>query len=178
MFAISKSKPPSLVTSYIGIATSRNQIRLYNVLHDTSIPEPKRKHIPSSGTYPKGFRVSGTHVGVKASNTKFPDLALISSDEPCNAAAVFTTNKFQAAPVQVSRTTLNDRKGKGVQSVVINSGCANAVTGKGGLEDAQSMGATVDKCAGLSEPSTIVMSTGVIGQRYEPLNSSLMVSIV
>ncbi|QKX61104.1 uncharacterized protein TRUGW13939_08250 [Talaromyces rugulosus] len=165
MFAISKSKPPSLVTSYIGIATSRNQIRFYNVLHDTSIPEPKRKHIPSSGTYPKGFRVSGTHVGVKASNTKFPDLALISSDVPCNAAAVFTTNKFQAAPVQVSRATLNDRKGKGVQSVVINSGCANAVTGKGGLEDAQRMGATVDKCAGLSEPSTIVMSTGVIGQR-------------
>lgn len=170
MFAISKSKPPSLVTSYIGIATSRNQVRLYNVLHDTSIPDQKRKHIPSSGTYPKGFRVSGTHVGVKASNTKFPDLALISSDEPCNAAAVFTTNKFQAAPVQVSKTTLSARQGKGVQSVVINSGCANAVTGKGGLEDAQSMGATVDKCAGLSEPSTIVMSTGVIGQRYETPN--------
>lgn len=154
-----------MACSFIGVATRRGQIRLYNILQDTTIPDSKRKHIPSSGTYPKGFRVSGTHVGVKASNTKYPDLALISSDEPCAAAAVFTTNKFQAAPVQVSKSTLNQRNGKGVRSVVINSGCANAVTGKGGLEDARSMGAKVDECNGISEPSTIVMSTGVIGQR-------------
>ncbi|PCG96425.1 Peptidase S58 DmpA/arginine biosynthesis protein ArgJ [Penicillium occitanis (nom. inval.)] len=152
--------------SFIIAATRRGQIRLYNILQDTTIPEPKRKHIPSSGTYPKGFRVSGTHVGVKAANTKYPDLALISSDEPCTAAAaVFTTNKFQAAPVQVSRLTLEQRKGSGIQSVVINSGCANAVTGKGGLEDARSMATKVDECNGTSEPSTLVMSTGVIGQR-------------
>ncbi|KAH8702367.1 hypothetical protein BGW36DRAFT_395016 [Talaromyces proteolyticus] len=150
--------------SYAG-ASWRSQIRLYNVLQDTTIPEAKRKYIPSSGTYPKGFRVSGTNVGVKPSNTKFPDLALISSDEPCNAAAVFTTNKFQAAPVQVSKAMLTKRQGKDVQSVVINSGCANAVTGKGGLEDARNMGGKVDECTGRTEPSTIVMSTGVIGQR-------------
>lgn len=156
--------------SFIIAATRRGQIRLYNILQDTTIPEPKRKHIPSSGTYPKGFRVSGTHVGVKAANTKYPDLALISSDEPCTAAAaVFTTNKFQAAPVQVSKLTLEQRKGKGIQSVVINSGCANAVTGKGGLEDARSMATKVDECNGTSEASTLVMSTGVIGQRYVPL---------
>ncbi|EEA24381.1 glutamate N-acetyltransferase [Talaromyces marneffei ATCC 18224] len=152
--------------SFIIAATRRGQIRLYNILQDTTIPEPKRKYIPSSGTYPKGFRVSGTHVGVKAANTKYPDLALISSDKPCTAAAaVFTTNKFQAAPVQLSKVTLEQRKGKGIQSVVINSGCANAVTGKGGLEDARSMAAKVDECNGTSEPSTLVMSTGVIGQR-------------
>jgi glutamate N-acetyltransferase/amino-acid N-acetyltransferase len=78
---------------------------------------------------------------------------------------MFTTNKFQAAPVQVSKAVLDKRKGQGIQSVVINSGCANAVTGKGGLEDAWSMGRKVDECNGLSDPSTIVMSTGVIGQR-------------
>lgn len=171
MVVLAKVGPLGPVTnSFIVAATRRGQIRLYNILQDTTIPEPKRKHIPSTGTYPKGFRVSGTHVGVKASNTKYPDLALISSDEPCTAAAaVFTTNKFQAAPVQVSKLTLEQRKGNGIQSVLINSGCANAVTGKGGLEDARSMATKVDECNGSSEPSTLVMSTGVIGQRYTSL---------
>lgn len=144
----------------------KGQVRHYSAPVDMAIPASKRKFIPSSGSYPKGFLVSGTHVGVKASNTKFPDLALISSETPCSAAAVFTTNKFQAAPVQVSRDILKTRQGHGIRSVVINSGCANAVTGKGGLEDAVAMGKKVDECNGLNEPSTLVMSTGVIGQRY------------
>ncbi|GMF90274.1 unnamed protein product [Aspergillus oryzae] len=143
----------------------KGQVRSYSAPVDMAIPASKRKFIPSSGSYPKGFVVSGTHVGDKASNTKFPDLALISSETPCSAAAVFTTNKFQAAPVQVSRDIIKTRQGQGIRSVVINSGCANAVTGKGGLEDAVSMGKKVDECDGLNEPSTLVMSTGVIGQR-------------
>ncbi|EEP79346.1 ArgJ family protein [Uncinocarpus reesii 1704] len=147
------------------------QIRQYTTPIDTSVPDSKRKYIPSSGTYPRGFRVSGTHVGVKPSNTTFPDLALISSDEPCSAAAVFTTNRFQAAPVQVSKQILEAREGRGIRGVVVNAGCANAVTGKGGLEDAKSMSAKVDECNGLNstggqgDSSTLVMSTGVIGQR-------------
>ncbi|KAL1991703.1 hypothetical protein VTN49DRAFT_5011 [Thermomyces lanuginosus] len=165
MVGLLRSRPAAIaVSSYIQ-TTARLQIRLYSVLHDSTIPESKRKYIPESGNYPKGFRVQGTHVGVKSSNTRFPDLALITSDGPCNAAAVFTTNKFQAAPVQVSKAVLDKRRGEGIQSVVINSGCANAVTGKGGLEDAWKMSAKVDECAGLAEPSTLVMSTGVIGQR-------------
>lgn len=144
------------------------QVRYYTPPADTAIPVAKQKFIPASGTYPKGFNVSGTHVGVKASNTKFPDLALITSDTPCSAAAVFTTNKFQAAPVQVSRDILQRRQGKGIRSVVINTGSANAVTGKGGLEDATRMGNKVDECNGSKDPSTLVMSTGVIGQRYGP----------
>lgn len=148
------------------VTKSQYQVRYYSAPLEMAIPPSKKKYIPSSGTYPKGFLVSGTHVGVKASNTKFPDLALISSEVPCSAAAVFTTNKFQAAPVQVSRETLRKRHGQGIRSVVINSGCANAVTGRAGLEDAANMGKKVDKCNGLKEESTIVMSTGVIGQRY------------
>lgn len=147
------------------VTKSQYQVRYYSAPLEMAIPPSKKKYIPSSGTYPKGFLVSGTHVGVKASNTKFPDLALISSEVPCSAAAVFTTNKFQAAPVQVSRETLRKRHGQGIRSVVINSGCANAVTGRAGLEDAANMGKKVDKCNGLKEESTIVMSTGVIGQR-------------
>jgi glutamate N-acetyltransferase/amino-acid N-acetyltransferase len=60
------------------------------------------------------------------------------------------------------------RNGEGIRAIIINSGCANAVTGKGGLEDATNMGRTVDACLAPSPPSsssTLVMSTGVIGQR-------------
>ncbi|KAJ5586067.1 hypothetical protein N7450_005854 [Penicillium hetheringtonii] len=143
----------------------KGQVRCYSAPLDMAIPASKQRYIPTSGSYPQGFLVLGTHVGVKASNTRFPDLALIASETPCSAAAVFTTNKFQAAPVQVSRETLRSRKGEGIRAVVINSGCANAVTGKGGLEDAVQMGRTVDQCNGVENDSSLVMSTGVIGQR-------------
>ena len=143
------------------------QVRKYSAPIDGSIPEAKRKYIPSSGTYPQGFLVSGTHVGIKPSNTRLPDLALIVSEIPCSGAAVFTKNKFQAAPVTVSRDMLQKRNGEGVRAIVINSGRANAVTGRGGLEDASSMADAGDSCF---EPkpmpsSTVVMSTGIIGQR-------------
>lgn len=144
------------------------QVRCYSAPVDAAIPASKRKYIPSSGAYPKGFAVSGTHVGVKPSNTKFPDLALISSETPCSAAAVFTTNVFQAAPVRVCKRILDETQGQNIRSVVINSGCANAVTGKGGLEDAESMATKVDEYTGAPENGTLVMSTGVIGQRYVP----------
>ena len=148
----------------------RRQIRQYSAPLDSSIPPAKQKYVPTSGTYPKGFKVSGTHVGVKPTNTKFPDLALIASDTPCSGAAVFTKNRFQAAPVQVSRQMLESRQGAGIRSVIINAGCANAVTGTGGIEDAESMAKKTsenwpeDAKDGRGYPS-IVMSTGVIGQR-------------
>jgi glutamate N-acetyltransferase/amino-acid N-acetyltransferase len=129
-----------------------------------SIPPSKKKYVPSSGTYPKGFRAAGIIVGVKPSNTTKPDLALLTSDRDCAAAAVFTKNKFQAAPVVFSRDLLRRRKNGGIRSVLVNSGCANAVTGKGGLEDAAKMAAATDQNVG-GEAGTIVMSTGVIGQR-------------
>lgn len=148
---------------------SVNTVRHYSAPVDGSIPAAKQKYVPTSGTYPKGFLVSGTHVGVKPTNKSIPDLAFLASESPCAAAAVFTKNKFQAAPVTVSRNMLNRRNNTGVRSVIVNSGCANAVTGKGGMEDAEKMGAEADKC--FDQPSdgkgasSIVMSTGVIGQR-------------
>lgn len=129
-----------------------------------AIPPAKKKYVPTEGTYPAGFRVGGIWVGVKPSNTTKPDLALISSDLPCNGAAVFTKNKFQAAPVTFSKGLLNKAQNVGIQNVIINSGCANAVTGAGGLEDAQQMARTTDDVMG-SKVGTLVMSTGVIGQR-------------
>lgn len=165
--------PPSTVArtrSFI-----RNCIRHYSAPVDSSIPASKTKYVPTSGTYPKGFKVSGTHVGVKPANKSQPDLALIASDRPAFGAAVFTTNKFQAAPVQVSRSVLEKRGGAGLRSIIVNSGCANAVTGVGGLEDAKAMAETTTAQFEQSQaqsqsqdnlgPNSLVMSTGVIGQR-------------
>ncbi|KAH7165937.1 hypothetical protein EDB81DRAFT_267832 [Dactylonectria macrodidyma] len=129
-----------------------------------AIPAKKVKYVPTSGVYPKGFVASGIFVGVKPGNTSKPDLALVSSDRPCAAAGVFTKNKFQAAPVTFSRKLLQQRGNAGLRSVIVNSGNANAVTGTGGLEDATNMAYTTDQRVG-AEDSTIVMSTGVIGQR-------------
>ena len=142
----------------------RTPSRAYSAPPNGSIPAAKKKYVPTQGTYPLGFRASGTIVGVKPSNKTKPDLALLTSDAPCAAAAVFTKNKFQAAPVTFSRNLLQQKSNQGIQSVIINSGCANAVTGKGGLEDAAKMAHEADKCVGHSD-STLVMSTGVIGQR-------------
>jgi len=144
------------------------QTRSYSAPAERSIPAAKQKYVPTSGTYPKGFVVGTAHAGVKASNTKYDDVALVASEEPCAAAAVFTRNLFKAAPVQVSKALLRERKSVGFRGVVINSGCANAVTGRGGNEDAEAMAEATDKAfdphaSGTSQ--TMVMSTGVIGQR-------------
>lgn len=120
--------------------------------------------VPNKGKYPLGFAASGVLVGIKGDKETKPDLALITSDRPCSAAAVFTKNKFQAAPVTFSRKLFQNKANAGLRSVIINSGCANAVTGLGGLEDAAEMANTTDKCVGADE-STLVMSTGVIGKR-------------
>lgn len=150
--------------------TGPTSFRNYSAPTDGTIPVSKQKYIPTSGTYPRGFLVSGTHVGVKPSNKTNPDIGFLVSEIPCGGAAVFTKNKFQAAPVTVSRNMLKRRNNTGIRGVIINSGCANAVTGKGGLEDAEKMGAAADACFDVAQDgmggSSIVMSTGVIGQRY------------
>ena len=153
-------------------AAAFQQIRNYSAPGDRSIPPAKQKYVPTSGTYPKGFLAGSAHAGVKASNTKYDDMTLIASENPCSAAAVFTRNIFKAAPVQVSKQMLNERRMQGIRAVVVNSGCANAVTGKAGLEDAMLMARMTDaQFSGSSSsstedpPQTLVMSTGVIGQR-------------
>jgi glutamate N-acetyltransferase / amino-acid N-acetyltransferase len=146
------------------------QRRFYSAPGDGAIPPNKLKYVPTSGSYPQSFVCGATHVGVKPSNKSHDDLAMVASTVPCNAAAVFTQNRFQAAPVTVSKEVLGRRKGEGIRAVVVNSGCANAVTGKGGIEDAVKMGKETDRCFSAEEEAggsrTVVMSTGVIGQRY------------
>jgi len=112
-----------------------------------------------------GYRASGVHCGLRG--TGDPDLALIASDVACVAAAVFTRNRVQAAPVLFDRALLS-RGGQQVRAVVINAANANACTGDPGLQDAETTARLVrDALALPGEDAVLVMSTGVIGKRLD-----------
>ena len=108
-------------------------------------------------TAPKGFRAAATAAGIKSEGL---DLALVVADWGCSAAAVFTTNRAQAAPVVVSREHLAAGQAR---AVVVNSGCANAGTGEQGLRDARETAALVAREIGCRPGEVVVASTGVIG---------------
>jgi glutamate N-acetyltransferase / amino-acid N-acetyltransferase len=111
-------------------------------------------------TAPRGFRATGRHCGIKASGK--PDLALVVSDAPASAAALFTTNQAQAAPVVVSKEHLAASGGR-ARAIVTNSGCANACTGPQGLSDAREMTVLTARAVGCDPRDVLVASTGVIG---------------
>jgi glutamate N-acetyltransferase/amino-acid N-acetyltransferase len=111
-------------------------------------------------TTPRGFRAAGVSAGIKASGAA--DLALIVSDVPAAAAAVFTTNKAQAAPVVVAQEHL-ERSRQTARAVIVNSGCANACTGDEGLAVARGMAADAARLVGCPAEQVLVASTGVIG---------------
>jgi glutamate N-acetyltransferase/amino-acid N-acetyltransferase len=108
-------------------------------------------------TAASGFRACGVHAGIKG---KKPDMALIVSERPAAAAAVFTTNRVQAAPVLWCRERL---KGRQACAVVINSGNANACTGEQGRRDTAETAAIAAKALGLRPEDVWVCSTGTIG---------------
>ena len=112
-------------------------------------------------TTPKGFRAAGISAGIKAKAGAL-DLALLVSDRPAAAAAVFTTNRAQAAPVLVSQDHLS-RSGGVTRAVIVNSGCANACTGDNGLRDAREMASATAGLVGCPADQVLVASTGVIG---------------
>jgi glutamate N-acetyltransferase/amino-acid N-acetyltransferase len=117
--------------------------------------------IPSGGvTSPGGFMAGAVSAGVKESPGQRLDLGILLSTKTCVTAGVFTTNKVKAAPVLVSRERL--RKGS-ARAVVMNSGCANACTGKQGMADALEIAELVAKEIGSKKEDVLVASTGVIG---------------
>src|SRR5580693_9461319 len=125
------------------------------------------KEIPGSVVAPKGFLASGVFCDIKKLGTgkgsnKGPkrDLALIVSETPATVAGMFTTNQVCAAPVKICV----ERMPSGTaQAVVVNSGNANACTGKQGLADAREMVSFTEKALNLPPGSAFVGSTGRIG---------------
>ncbi|EOH81691.1 bifunctional ornithine acetyltransferase/N-acetylglutamate synthase [Enterococcus malodoratus] len=108
---------------------------------------------------PKGFYATGLHAGLKKEKK---DLGVIYSAIPANAAAVYTTNQVKAAPIFVTKEAMADQK---VQSVVVNSGIANACTGDLGLENAKEMQSLAASQLNVAKENVAVASTGVIGKQ-------------
>jgi glutamate N-acetyltransferase/amino-acid N-acetyltransferase len=105
-----------------------------------------------------GFRFAGVHCGLKGNGTR--DVALIVSDVPAVAAAAFTTNRVKAAPVLVG---IERARAGRLQAIVVNSGNANAYTGRDGLTMARRMCAIVAAELGIPERLVMPSSTGRIG---------------
>ena len=108
-----------------------------------------------------GFRAAGLHVGVKTHAAWKKDVALIVSDVPCRAAAMFTKNVVKAAPIHVTKAHLAHGQ---VRAVIANSGNANACAPQG-EENAERMCAAAARALGCRAEDVLVSSTGVIGQR-------------
>ena len=109
---------------------------------------------------PQGFSMAGVYAGVKLDSTKL-DLTLVVSEAPATAAGVYTQNLVFAAPVALDRQRT---PGEAIRAVVVNSGNANACTGERGLDDARRMAEVVEATIGTPGESTLVMSTGIIGE--------------
>ena len=123
---------------------------------------------PVGVTYPKGFRAAGVVAGQRKGDG--PDLALVvNTGAHAAAAAVFTSNRFPAAPVQWSRHVM--ASGATPTVVVLNSGGANACTGQAGFEQTKATAAQAAEVIGRQPSQVLVASTGLIGEllKLEPL---------
>jgi glutamate N-acetyltransferase / amino-acid N-acetyltransferase len=110
-----------------------------------------------SVTAPKGFVAVGMHTGIRRSEA---DLAVVRSVAPAVGAAMFTRNRVQAAPLVVSKAHLAEAE---PQAIVINSGVANAATGRRGELDAVATAVEAGRLLELDSEQVLVLSTGVIG---------------
>ena len=120
---------------------------------------PERTRPPINAvTTPAGYRAGGIACGIKASGQ--PDLALLVSDRPAAAAAVFTRSQSKAEPLLVDQGQLRDPH---IQAVIVNSGNANCATGARGLADARTMLGLAAERAGCDVDLAFVSSTGIIG---------------
>ena len=108
---------------------------------------------------PAGFLASGIRSGIRK---RRPDLALLVAPAGAAAAAIFTKNRFPAAPISLSRAALARSGGK-VTAAVINAGCANALSGEEGMRAARSVRERAARLVGCAPDEIFLASTGVIG---------------
>ena len=118
----------------------------------------------------KGFQANGIHCGIRKNHSK-RDLALIYSEVPASAAAVYTTNLVKGAPLLVTKAHIADGK---AQAVICNSGNANTCNADG-IEIAEAMSALVAQQLSIPASDVVVASTGVIGQplKLDPIAAGL-----
>ena len=121
---------------------------------------PNITKISGGVTAPSGFVAGAASCGIKNPKAKRNDLVIVASEDPCTAAAVFTSSKVKAAPVRVSATHVRDGD---LQAVITNSGNANACTGPRGITDAKAMAKETAEAMGINMRQVGVCSTGIIG---------------
>ena len=119
------------------------------------------KKIAGGATAAAGFQAASCAAGIKKNGT--PDMAMLYSTAPCAAAGTFTTNIVKAAPVLWDREIVQNSGS--AQAVVINSGIANACTGKEGYESCRKSAQAVSEAMQIPADAVFVASTGVIGQQ-------------
>ena len=112
-------------------------------------------------TAAKGFLAAGVEAGIKYQNRK--DMAMVYSKTPCRAAGVFTTNVVKAAPVLWDKEVVESEWE--AQAIVVNSGIANACTGKLGYEYCRETAGAAADALEISHQSVLICSTGVIGMQ-------------
>jgi glutamate N-acetyltransferase/amino-acid N-acetyltransferase len=117
------------------------------------------KSHPSRADIPHGFTFAATACGLKKARL---DLALLTSKTVATAAAVFTTNRVQAAPVRLSREHLQ-KSGHKIRGIIVNSGNANCCTGPEGIAASRKTAAKLSRLLGCNPDEILVCSTGVIG---------------
>ena len=119
------------------------------------------KQINGGVTAAKGFEAASCAAGIKYKDRT--DMAFVYSTEPCVCAGTFTSNVVKAACVQWDQKIVES--GEPMSAVVINSGIANACTGKEGFDACEATARAVEKCLGVKYTSVAVASTGVIGMQ-------------
>ena len=128
------------------------------------------KMIEGGVTAAQGFVAGGIHCGIRKNKSK-PDLAMIYSEKPCAAAAVYTQNLVKGAPILVTQKNIADGAAK---AVICNSGNANTCNADG-VEKAQAMCDLAAQALGIEPQDVVVASTGVIGQvlPMEPIQAGI-----
>ncbi len=119
------------------------------------------EHISGGVTAARGFLAAGVEAGIKYKDRK--DMAMVYSAVPCTAAGVFTSNVVKAAPVTWDRELVYHSPF--IQAVVVNSGIANACTGKQGYDYCKETAQTAAQALNIPEDAVLVASTGVIGMQ-------------
>ena len=119
------------------------------------------KQITGGVTAAKGFMAASVEAGVKYKNRK--DMAMVYSQIPCMAAGVFTTNVVKAAPVLWDKKIVTESAA--AHAVIVNSGIANACTGKQGFDYCEQTAQAASETLGIPADSVLVCSTGVIGMQ-------------
>ena len=136
------------------VTNHKDEIRMVYIMANIKLTE-------GGVTAAKGFEAAGVEAGVKYQNRK--DMALVYSTAPCKVAGTFTTNVVKAAPVLWDKQVVENSSF--AQAVVVNSGIANACTGKPGMDCCKAEAEHAGKLLGIPADAVLVASTGVIGMQ-------------